>query len=156
MDSKIWGPYFWFTLHTVTLAYPDQPNYQDKRYYHDFFLSLQNILPCQLCRQHYKQHLQEFPVSAHLDNKEALVKWCFILHNKVNVSLNKEEFSYEEFRDKYKKIYAPTILQKIVNQDNIKKYKKYKIFALLVLLVIVMVIIIRFYKKRKGPRFFFR
>ena len=42
MDNKIWGPYFWFTLHTITLAYPDNPNYITKRHYNDFF----NITKC--------------------------------------------------------------------------------------------------------------
>jgi hypothetical protein len=156
MDSKIWGPYFWFTLHTITLVFPDQPTYQDKRHYHDFFLSLQNVLPCLKCREHYKQHLQEFPVSSHLDNKESLVKWCFILHNKVNQSLGKEEFTYDEFKDKYKKIYSPTILQKVINNENIKKYKKYKIFSLLILLSVVLLFIFRFYKKIGGKRYFFK
>ena len=156
MDSKIWGPYFWFTLHTVTLAYPDKPNYQDKRHYHDFFLSLQNVLPCLTCRQHYKQHLQEFPVSSHLDNRESLVKWCFILHNKVNLSLGKDEFTYDEFRDKYKKIYAPTIIQKVINNENINKYKKYKVILLIILLSGVIGIIYKFYRKRGAQKYFFR
>ena len=110
MDSQIWGPYFWFTLHTITLAYPEKPTYIDRRHFHDFFLSLQHILPCQLCREHYKQHLQEYPVSAHLDSKESLVKWCFFLHNKVNFSLGKPNFSYEEFREKYMRIYVHMIV----------------------------------------------
>ena len=126
MDSKIWGPYFWFTLHTITLAYPDNPSYQDRRQYSEFFVSLQNILPCNLCRQHYKDHLRDSPVSIHLDSKEDLVKWCFNLHNRVNQSLGKPNFSYDEFRDKYRKIYSPTIIEKIVNPDNINRYKKHR------------------------------
>ena len=86
MDSQI-GVLFWFTLHTITLAYPEKPSYEDQRHFHDFFLTLQYILPCKLCRQHYQQHLREYPVSSHLDSKESLVKWCFFLHNKVNYSL---------------------------------------------------------------------
>ena len=156
MDSKIWGHYFWFTLHTITLAYPDNPTYEDKRHFNDFFLSLQNILPCRLCQEHYKQHLLEFPVSSHLDNKESLVKWCFILHNKVNVSLKKPEFTYDDFREKYKKIYAPTMFQKITNPENIKKYNKYKLFSLLVLLSIISVVIWKVYRKRQAQKYFFR
>lgn len=156
MDSKIWGPYFWFTLHTITLAFPDNPSYQEKRHFNDFFLSLQNVLPCKLCQEHYRQHLQEFPVASHLDNKEALVKWCFILHNKVNTSLKKPIFTYDEFKDKYKKIYAPTIIQKIINNEHINKYKKYKIIALLILIIFTSCIIFKVYRKRGGKRFFFK
>lgn len=156
MDSQIWGPYFWFTLHTITLAYPEKPTYIDRRHFHEFFLSLQNILPCQLCREHYKQHLQEYPVSAHLDSKESLVKWCFFLHNKVNFSLSKPNFSYEEFREKYMRIYAPSIIQKVINKEHIKKYYKFKVFFIILLLIIVFSIIFYYYRKRLATKFFFR
>jgi hypothetical protein len=156
MDSQIWGPYFWFTLHTITLAYPEKPNYQDRRHYHDFFLSLQFILPCQLCRQHYQQHLRDYPVSVHLDSKESLVKWCFYLHNKVNLSLKKPEFTYEQFRDKYMRIYSPTIIQKVINQEHIKKYHKFKIMFLVLLLAIVFGIIYYRYRNRHATKYFFR
>ena len=156
MDSQIWGPYFWFTLHTITLAYPEKPSYEDRRHFHDFFLSLQYILPCKLCRQHYQQHLREYPVSAHLDSKESLVKWCFFLHNKVNYSLGKPHFSYEEFRDKYMRIYSPTIIQKVINKENIKKYHKFKLFILVILLGLVLGYIFYRYQKRQGTKYFFR
>ena len=52
MDAKIWGPYFWFTLHTITLSYPDKPTYENKRHYNDFFINLQqasqNLPFCEL------------------------------------------------------------------------------------------------------------
>ena len=156
MDSQIWGPYFWFTLHTITLAYPEIPNYQDRRHYHDFFHSLQFILPCQLCQLHYQQHLKEYPVSAHLDSKESLVKWCFFLHNKVNISLGKPEFTYQQFRDKYMRIYSPTIIQKVINKEHIKKYHKFKIIFLIFLLVSVFGIIYYQYRKRAAVKYFFR
>ena len=67
-------------------------------------------MPCKVCREHYKSHLKEFPISSHLDNKESLVKWCHELHNRVNISLNKNVFSYEEFKDKYRKyIHLPSL-----------------------------------------------
>ena len=156
MDSKIWGPYFWFTLHTITLGYPNNPNYINKRNYNDFFLSLQNVLPCKLCQQHYKQHLIENPISAHLDNKESLVKWCFDLHNKVNISLNKPIFTYEQFIEKYRQIYSPTIIEKIINKDHIDKYRKYKNGTLIFGIVTLFLTIYFFYNKRKPSIYFFK
>ena len=113
MDNKIWGPYFWFTLHTITLGYSDNPTYQDKRRYNDFFSSVQYILPCEKCREHYRTHLNNFPISISLDNKESLVQWLFNLHNQVNISLNKDAMSYESFKEKYRKIYTPNLLEKM-------------------------------------------
>ena len=155
MDNKIWGPYFWFTLHTITLGYPNNPTYINKRNYNDFFLSLQNVLPCKKCQQHYREHLFQFPISAHLDNKNTLVKWCFDLHNKVNVSLNKPEFSYEDFIEKYRKIYSPNSIEKIINKNNIDKYKNYKIGTLFILILIAFGSIFYFYQRRKATIYFF-
>ena len=156
MNSEIWGPYFWFTLHTVTLAYPEKPTYLDKSHYQNFFISLQNVLPCKICQQHYHNHLKEFPISSFLGSKESLVIWCFKLHNKVNESLGKPLFTFKEFKDKYRKIYAPTILQKVTNSECINKYKKYKFIVLVILLLIVGGVIFKFYRKREGLRFFRR
>ena len=156
MDSKIWGSYFWFTLHTVTLAYPNNPDYINKRNYNDFFLSLQNILPCKLCQKHYREHLQQYPIASSLDNKESLVKWCFNLHNTVNKSLNKPIFTYEEFIEKYRQIYSPNIIEKIINPNHLKKYKFYKITALVILVVSIFTGIYIYYNKRKATIYFFK
>lgn len=155
MDNKIWGPYFWFTLHTVSLGYPNNPTYINKRNYNDFFLSLQNVLPCKLCQQHYREHLYQYPIASHLDNKDALVKWCFNLHNKVNISLNKPEFTYEEFIEKYRKIYSPNLIEKIVNTNHIDKYKNYKIVFLIIFIIIISGSVYFYYYKRKAPKYFF-
>ena len=155
MDNKIWGPYFWFTLHTVTLGYPTYPNYVNKRNYHDFFVSLQNVLPCKKCQEHYKEHLKQNPITAHLDNKESLVKWCFNLHNKVNLSLNKPVFTYPEFIEKYREIYSPTIVEKIINKNHINNYKSYKIVTLIILVTISLSSVYYFYYKRKPSIYFF-
>ena len=40
------GTLLWFTLHTITLSYPDNPTYENKRHYNDFFIGLQNVIPC--------------------------------------------------------------------------------------------------------------
>ena len=156
MDNKIWGPYFWFTLHTITLGYPNNPNYINKRNYNDFFLSLQNVLPCKLCQKHYKEHLYQNPIASHLDNKDSLVKWCFDLHNKVNLSLNKPLFTYEQFIDKYREIYSPTIIEKIINKNQINKYNKYKKGTLIIGIILLFSIILFFYNNRKHSIYFFK
>ena len=155
MDNKIWGPYFWFTLHTITLAYPDYPTYSDKRRYNDFFISVQYILPCPKCREHYKKHLDNNPISISLDNKESLVKWLFDLHNQVNISLNKPEMPYEAFKEKYRKIYNPTIIEKIAEPENHNKTGKI-IFFIIILSGILGYVYYSYYKKRNVGKYFFR
>ena len=61
MDPSVWGPHAWFFLHTVTFTYPKNPTELDKRHMYDFFTKLQYILPCEMCKQHYQEHLYTMP-----------------------------------------------------------------------------------------------
>ena len=134
MDSKIWGPYFWFTLHTITLSYPDKPTYENKRQFNDFFMVLQHIIPCDKCKKHYRNHITNFPISTALDSKEHLVIWLFNLHNVVNKDLGKKEFLFSEFQEKYRRIYAPTIPEKIISPSLSNKWFKFKLFLTILFL----------------------
>ena len=37
MDPEVWGPHGWYFLHSITLAYPDNPTDDDKTYHKNFF-----------------------------------------------------------------------------------------------------------------------
>ena len=105
MDPEVWGPHGWQFLHSITLAYPDNPTLEDKNNHAQFFNGIQNILPCQSCRDHYTQNLQALPVEQHLENKESLFRWLVDIHNRVNVKNNKREYSYDEVTKLYEKMY---------------------------------------------------
>ena len=113
MNPEIWGPHAWFFLHTVTLSYPENPTETDKKQMYDFFMSLSNILPCLNCMKHFKKHLNKYPITPFLDNRRLLVSWLVMLHNMVNVSINKPTMTVDEVIDMYE-----------------KKYKKPKIFSM--------------------------
>lgn len=117
MDVNVWGPPFWFILHTVTMNYPDAPSYVEKRHHFDFFNSLQYILPCGMCREHYKKHFKDHPIDSYLDNKKSLVEWCVLMHNEVNKVTNKPEIEPSELIKDYLTIYN-------TNEDASVKQKK--------------------------------
>jgi hypothetical protein len=96
MSSKEWGPKLWYILHLISFNYPENPDIITKRYHHDFFENLKNVIPCVICRNHYKNHLENNPISPHLDNKYLFSKWVVNLHNQVNIMLGKPIKSYEE------------------------------------------------------------
>lgn len=106
MEPKIWGPPFWFIIHTIAFYYPEKPSFNEKRHMFEFFQNLQYIIPCQVCRQHYTKHFQEFPVTPFLDNKANLVSWTVQLHNRVNESTGKPVKSVEEVIRHYQKVYS--------------------------------------------------
>lgn len=156
MDPKIWGPYLWFTLHTITLSYPDNPSYEIKRQFNDFFVGLQNVIPCPKCREHYKNHILNYPISSALDSKQHLVTWLFNLHNIVNKSLGKKEIKFEEFQEKYRRIYSPTIPEKIISKSPTDKWFKIKLlFSIISIISLIWGVNHYYWKNRYNRKLFF-
>jgi hypothetical protein len=102
MHPEFWGPSGWKFLHSVTFQYPIKPTVNDKAHYKEFFNSLKHTLPCEKCAYHYTAHLRKFPIDSALETREKLVRWLINVHNEVNKSLGKREYSYEEVIDIYK------------------------------------------------------
>lgn len=106
MNQNIWGPHFWFVLHTITFNYPLKPTYEDKKQTLNFLQSLQYILPCSVCRKHYKRHLKTDPPNKHLKNRDTFIKWMIDLHNDVNGETGKRStYTYQEVLNRYESIY---------------------------------------------------
>lgn len=129
MKPEVWGPSAWLFLHTITLAYPSNPTFADKNNYKMFFNNLSNVLPCELCKSHYKQHIQHIPLTDEiLSSKYKLTKWLVDIHNHVNQQTGKKEVSYDSFLNKYYKLY------------NSNSYT-YIIYAVVVILIIQVLFI---------------
>ena len=103
---RVWGPFFWHTIHIVALGYSKNPTYTDKKCAKEFYESLAFLLPCSICREHYKEYLQEKPISTFLDSRTDLIKWTIQIHNKVNKMLGKPEWTLEEVLSYYEKVGA--------------------------------------------------
>mgnify|MGYP003955750091 CR=1 FL=1 len=112
MEAKIWGPHAWIFLHSITMAYPENPTEQDKSNFRTFFSSIQDILPCSICKTHYKQHLTENPIQ--LSNRKELVNWLINIHNSVNKLNNKKQYSYNEVINYYDQLYNNSSLKYII------------------------------------------
>lgn len=95
MPPTIWGPFFWNTIHIMTLAYPKDPDEQTQQAAKNFFYSLQYLLPCDICKEHYKKHLEEDPPV--VSSQKEIILYAFNLHNKVNKDLGKSVITYGEF-----------------------------------------------------------
>lgn len=92
----VWGPFFWHTIHIVALAYPSDPTYSDKKAAKEFFESLQHLLPCPVCRSHYIEHIKKYSITPHLDRRKDLFRWTVLLHNTVNLALQKPTVEEKE------------------------------------------------------------
>jgi hypothetical protein len=99
-----WGPFFWHTFHLVALGYTNDPSYSDKKAAKDFFESMTFLIPCPQCREHYKVFLKELPITPHLDAGKDLFRWTVVLHNRVNKSLGKQQFTESESKAFYSRL----------------------------------------------------
>lgn len=101
---SVWGPFFWHTIHIVALGYPKNPTYTDKKCAKEFYESLTFLLPCAVCREHYKEHLKKNPLTPYLDSKKDLLRWTIMIHNEVNKMLGKPEWTEMEVLAYYERL----------------------------------------------------
>ena len=97
MGPSVWGPIFWTTMHIVTLGYSHFPTEDEQNAATNFFESLQYMIPCPICKEHYKQVLTKLPVKDAVHSKQALIRWAFTIHNEVNKQLEKPECTWNDF-----------------------------------------------------------
>lgn len=97
MSPEVWGPFFWNTMHVVSLGYPESPSDDEKKAVIQFYNSLQYMIPCPICREHYHVLLKNSPVENVVNSRKELVWWLFNIHNEVNKQLNKRVITWEEF-----------------------------------------------------------
>lgn len=57
MDAQIWGPMFWDLLFDVAHFYKDIEDSGDQADVAKFFNLTQYVLPCETCREHYREYL---------------------------------------------------------------------------------------------------
>jgi hypothetical protein len=92
---KTWGKHFWYTLHIVSLAYPEFPTLEQTENYQQFFTNFGKVLPCKKCSKNYQRHLKELPITDALVNRKSLFDWSIKLHNIVNKELGRDIWNNE-------------------------------------------------------------
>ena len=142
-DPRVFGPHFWFTLHSVSFFYPENPTDTDMRIHKEFYESFVHVLPCEECRNHYRMLLTKYPIEGHLSCRESLSRWVVFLHNNVNKKIGKPILEYQTVVENYKRSYSS--YESYTNID--KKTRGFVFFGLASFLGFL--IYERFYMKRK-------
>lgn len=98
IKTSFWGPHAWnFLFCTIAGAYPikfDSNNklHQKKmRGFIQLFNSLKETLPCIYCRQSYTRFIKELPIKDYTHSRLSMMKWLYLIHDKVNQKLIKQE-----------------------------------------------------------------
>ena len=101
LDPKIWGPHYWFFIHTAAMTYPIRPNAVTKKKYYEFIQNLPLFIPVESISGEFSKLIDKYPVTPYLDNRESLIRWTHFIHNKINQKLEKPQVSLSEFYVKY-------------------------------------------------------
>lgn len=128
INPDLWGKYYWKMLEYTCLAYPDEPQEEDKKNVKVFLEGLSNILPCEKCRSHYKVNLLKYPLSDEvMSKKNNLLLWLFTVHNSVNQSLGKREITQKEF---------------FGQMDGNLRMGRNKIMTIVILIILIVILIV--------------
>ncbi len=111
MSPAVWGPIFWTTMHIVSLGYSTSPSSEEQEAAIKFYESLTTVIPCPICREHYKYFLQQMPVRNAVKTRDDLILWVYNIHNEVNKKLGKPEVTFEQY---------VANMQSLANQSHIR------------------------------------
>ena len=136
-DPKVWGPHFWFFLHTITHTYPETPNSVSQRKYYDFIQNLPLFIPNPEMSNRFITYLDKYPVTPYLGNRDSFIRWMHFIHNRMNRDLDKPELTLYEGLDKYFANYRPKPIS-ISKRYQIRK--EYVIACVIVILVVFILV----------------
>jgi hypothetical protein len=135
LDPKVWGPHYWFVLHTIAITYPLNPNEVTKKKYYDFIQNLPLFLPVSEIGNNFSTYLDKYPVVPYLDSRPSFMKWVHFIHNKINISIGLPELSMDEAMVKYYENYRPKVVKDVEQRRRRERF----VFIGIVLLIIVLV-----------------
>jgi hypothetical protein len=130
MQSSVFGPPIWHTLHITSFNYPVKPTVADKKNYTNYLMSFEFTLPCVYCRTNFKKNLCSAKFSPSVMNsRDSFSRFIYRFHNCVNEMLGKTvKISYDEVRDRYEHFRSrcnekETKAEVLKQQQNAKKEK---------------------------------
>lgn len=132
INTEIWGPYFWFFLHTISLNYPRSPTETLKKKYYDLITNFYLFIPDVEVGNTFNQLLDQYPVSPFLDSRKSFIHWIHFIHNKINENIGKPKISLSTFYSNYYELTKP----KIEKEYYYNKWSNKVIFLLFILFLI--------------------
>ena len=153
MEPSIWGKHGWKFIHFVAQGYPNEPSQEQKLHYKNFINSIQHILPCSLCKDHYSQNLINNPIDdTVLRNKNSFLDWTVKLHNIVNMQTGKEIIPHDKAVNlivddscKSQKKENTEIIKENITKENITKENIENDIDMNFIFILIIVVLISIY-----------
>jgi hypothetical protein len=141
LDPDVWGPHYWFFLHTLAISYPIKPNDVTKKKYYTFIHNLPLFIPVNEIGNSFSKLLDKYPVKPYLDSRKSFIKWMHFIHNKINILCNKDEITLDEAMEQYYNNYKPK------QNKNIEEKRQREKLIFMGIIFLLIVISIYFYNK---------
>ena len=136
LDPKVWGPHYWFFLHTIALSYPIRPNTPTKKKYYEFIQNIPLFIPVKSMSADFSKLLDEYPVVPYLDSRDSFIRWMHFVHNKINEKLEKPKITLSDFYYNYYEEYKP----KELKMKNYYRWKEKLIYTLVIIFVAILIV----------------
>ena len=136
LEPNIWGPHFWFFLHTLAISYPHHPNSITKKKYYELVQNLPLFIPNESIGNNFSNLLDEYPVTAYLDSRDSFIRWMHFIHNKINEKLEKPKITLNDFYFNYYEEYKP----KELKMKNYYRWKEKLIYTLVIISVAILIV----------------
>jgi hypothetical protein len=135
MKTSVWGPSAWnFLFCSIAGTYPVTFNRADKDQQRrvkaiiSMLTSLKETLPCVYCRESYAGFLKELPIEDYTRSRLSMMKWLYLIHDKVNKKLIAQELEcYQRELDALKEQHARRPLSKFAYDKKLAVIKKIKV-----------------------------
>jgi hypothetical protein len=141
LDPKIWGPHYWFFLHTLAMTYPHYPNAVSKKKYYEFIQNLPLFIPIEDISKEFEKLIDKYPITPYLDNRDSFIRWTHFIHNKINEKLEKQPISLNDFYIQYYNKY------KCKNEEIVKFIKLRGKFIYGTIIILILGLIYYLYYK---------
>jgi len=150
-DATEWGPLLWCLLHGIgekVGSSIQQFRADERRCLLKLFDTLQKVIPCPSCKEHFTVYLHEHPVQKAIrelsfpDLRIYIRTWFWELHNWVNESLGRPLFLLEDVATTYDSVKFRKVLNTLdipmqrairVRTGQLMAYKEFKNNFLLLL-----------------------
>lgn len=113
-DPKLWGSEQWTFLEIMVRHFPDTLTEIQQKNLKIHLLSMEHILPCEVCRTHYGDYIRRTNLKGmDLSKKETVKKWMNDIHNELLKNprtLESVDKYYENLENKYTTTYTDLLL----------------------------------------------
>ena len=120
LKYEVWLPKLQFTMLTIGLRYPENPNEVTIRKYYNLVQNLPVFFPEEPLGKYLETILDDFPVTPYMNSRQSFLKWIHFIFNKINSKVGNDTVSFYDNLENYYQHYKP---KEIINKEHIKNKK---------------------------------